>query len=269
MIGSAFTSVLGPVLLLSAVPEEPMGPFNIEVSASIRSDVSAPDNDAQTEHEIVVTSNTRSAVIDPLRAVNEKSFEATVAVDDTIARPLALAYIRAVPEPVRQGLRNALDNLAEPMTFVNYVLQLKPLSACKTIARFVINSTIGLAGLIDAAKRRPFKLVRHRNGFADTLGFYGMKPGPFFYVPLVGPTTVRDLLGGFIDRTFLPLAVGKPFNRASYTIPVGVLSAADRRGRNDSRIQARRDDYDPYLTARRTYLERRKTRIDTLKSGGE
>ena len=269
MIGSAFTSVMGPVLLFSAVPEDLSGPFNVEITAGVGSDFSASAPAAETEHEIVVTSTTRPGVADPLRAVNEKSFEATIAVDDAVARPVALAYARVVPEPVRQGVRNVLDNLAEPVTFVNYVLQLKPLSACRTFARFVINSTIGVAGLFDIGKRRPFKLARHRTGLADTLGYYGVKPGAFFYLPLVGPTTVRDLLGGFVDRAFLPLAVGKPFGRASYTIPVGVLSAVDRRGRNDGRIKALRAEVDPYLAARAAYLERRKSRIQTLRSGGE
>ncbi len=269
MMGSALTLAFAPVLLLSAVPEEPMGPFNIEAAASLPSDLSAPSGEAETEHEIVVTSTPRGGRADPLRAVNEKSFEATVAVDDAVTRPVALAYARAVPEPVRQGLRNVLDNLAEPVTFVNYMLQLKPLSACKTVARFVINSTIGVAGLFDIGKRRPFRLARHRTGLADTLGYYGVKPGPFFYLPLVGPTTVRDLLGGLVDRAFLPLAVGKPFGRASFTIPVGVLSAVDRRGRNDGRITALRAEADPYLASRTAYFERRKIRIETLRSGGE
>jgi phospholipid-binding lipoprotein MlaA len=269
MITGAFTSVLGPMLLLSATPEQPIGPFSLEASASVESNVSTLPTDAETDHEIVVTSNARGLAADPLRAVNEKSFEATVAVDDAIARPIALAYVRAVPEPLRQGLRNVLDNLAEPVTFVNYVLQLKPLSACKTVARFIVNSTIGLAGVFDIGKRRPFNLARHRTGFADTLGFYGVKPGAFFYLPLVGPTTVRDILGGLVDRAFLPFVVGKPFGRASYTIPVGILSAVDRRGRTDSRIQLLRTEPDPYLASRSAYLERRKARIDTLKSGGE
>ncbi len=269
MIGGAFTTVLGPVLLLSAAPEDVVGPFNVEVPGGAASDYAAATPDAGVEHEIVVTSTTRNAVTDPLRAVNEKSYEATLAVDDAVARPLALAYVRAVPEPMRQGVRNVLDNLAEPVTFLNYVLQLKPLSACKTAARFVINSTLGVVGLFNMAKRRPFSMVRHRTGLADTLGFYGVKPGAFFYVPLVGPTTVRDFLGGLVDRAFLPLAVGKPFNRAGYTIPVGLLSAVDRRGRNDARIQTLRDEPDPYIAARRAYFERRKARIETLRSGGE
>ncbi len=220
--------------------------------------------DQSEEQEIVVQANPRGSAPDPLRAVNEKSFEATVAIDDAVARPIALAYAEAVPEPLRNGLRNALDNLAEPVTFINNVLQLKPVSAMRTVARFAINSVVGIGGLFDMAKRKPFNLVRRRNGFANTLGYYGVRPGAFFYVPLIGPTTLRDLIGGMIDRAFLPTVVGRPFNSVAYIAPVGVLSTLDRRVRNDGKIVSLREQEDPYLAARRSYLRQRQAEIDAL-----
>lgn len=213
----------------------------------------------------IIVSAPRGGPVDPLRAVNEKSFEVTLAVDDAIARPVALAYEKAVPEPLRDGLRNALDNLTEPVTFINDVLQLRPVSALKTIVRFAVNSVLGVGGLFNIAKRKPFGLTRRRNGFANTLGYYGVKPGAFFYVPLVGPTTIRDLVGGFVDRAFLPTVVGRPFNRLSYTLTVGVLSVIDRRARNDERIEKMRQNDEPYLAARRAYLARRQAEIDALR----
>lgn len=268
MISSLVTPMLGPVLLLGVSPIQPVEPFSLESPAAVESGTSpAPEAATFDEQDIVVSANSRTAPVDPLRAVNEASFEATVAVDEAVARPVALAYARAVPAPLRQGLRNALDNLAEPVTFINYVLQLKPVSAVRTVVRFAVNTTVGLAGVLHVTKSAPFGMARRRNGFANTLGYYGVKTGVFFYLPLIGPTTIRDLVGGVIDHAFLPFAVGRPFNRPGYTIPVGVLSAADRRARNDDRITELRTSDDPYLAARAAYLARRQADIDALHTG--
>ncbi len=270
---SVLPSVLAPVLLYAGAPVEPVGPFAIDAAVSanmttnaaeqVTDQVTVPEDDSD---EIVVSARLRDAPVDPLRALNETSFAATVAVDEALARPAALAYARVVPEPLRDGLRNVLDNLREPVSFLNYLLQLNPIAALYTVVRFVVNSTIGIAGVFDIAKRRPLGLIRHRNGLGNTLAYYGVKPGAFFYVPLLGPTTLRDLIGGFVDRAILPFAVGKPFNRASYNVPVGVLSTLDRRARNDDRIQKLRDTDEPYLAARRAYLARRQLEIDALRT---
>ena len=262
MIGGALVPFFAPVMLVASPITDTGDLAMVTPVPTAASVVEAPE--LTHEPDIVVQANPRGRAPDPLRAVNEKSFEATVAVDDVVARPVAIAYAKAVPEPLRNGLRNALDNLSEPVTFINYLLQLKPVSALRTVARFAINSVIGVGGLFNMAKRKPFGLQRRRNGFANTLGYYGVGQGAFFYVPLVGPTTLRDLVGGFIDRAFLPAVVGRPFNSVAYTAPVGVLSAIDRRGRNDEKIASLRQEEDPYAAARRAYLQRRQAEIDAL-----
>src|SRR5258706_52610 len=150
------------------------------------------------QNDIVVTGRPH-APGDPLENVNAKSFAVTQSVDKAFVGPVALAYKKHVPAPVRSGLRNFLYNLKEPDVFLNFLLQLKPGKAMETLGRFAINSTIGGAGLFDVAKRRPFKLPRRPNGFADSLGYYGVKPGPFLFLPLIGPTTVRDLVASGLD----------------------------------------------------------------------
>lgn len=219
------------------------------------------------QDDLTVSAAPHDRPIDPLRGANELSFEATVAVDNAIFWPIAHVYQQAIPEPLRDGVRNALDNIAEPVSFINYVLQLKPLSALRTVGRFAVNSTIGVGGLFNMARHRPFNLPRNRNSFGNTLGYYGANPGVFFYVPIAGPTSIRDLIGGLLDGAFLPLAVGKPFNSQGYTIPVGLLNAIDRRIRNDERIRRVRASDDPYEASRRAYLRRRKTEIDALHAG--
>src|SRR3546814_2446438 len=91
------------------------------------------------------------------------------------------------------GLGNALRNISEPVNFLNFLLQFKIGKAAETLGRFVVNTTFGVGGLVDVAKTKPFNLPYRRNGFANTLGFYGVEPGPYFYLPLVGPTTLRDM----------------------------------------------------------------------------
>lgn len=221
--------------------------------------MSAPQN------EVVVTAHKRDNSGDPLHVINEQSFEATQHVDQVVVGPVAVAYVRHVPGPVRTGVRNFLKNLREPIVFVNFVVQIKPVSAAKTAGRFAVNSTLGVAGLVDIAKGRPFNLPGRHNGFADTLGYYGIKPGPYFFVPLFGPTTVRDAIGAVADSSLLIAAIGAPFNQASYTVPAGALGAIDRRIAFDEDLRRIRGDTADAYGARRTfYLCKRQAEIDAL-----
>ncbi|MEG3163157.1 VacJ family lipoprotein [Sphingomonas sp. PB2P19] len=202
---------------------------------------------------------------DPLQGANVKAFGATQAVDDAVVGPVARTYKREVPSPIRRGIHNLLYNLKEPVIFLNFLLQFKPVKAAETAGRFAINSTIGIAGVLDVAKKKPFRLPRRANGFADTLGYHGVKNGPFLFLPIVGPTTVRDLLGGFVDRLLLPTTVGHPFTSPTYTAPLGVLGALDHRADFDETLKVLHDgSVDPYTASREFYLRRRQAEIDHL-----
>lgn len=198
--------------------------------------------------------------------LNAQSFEVVQDVDEALVGPVAMAYKDAVPKPVRHGLRNFLRNLTEPIVALNFLLQLKPGKAAETVGRFAINSTIGIGGLFDVAKRDPFKLPYRRNGFANTLGYYGVEPGAYLFLPLIGPTTVRDLVGGTVDGLLLPTVVGAPFNDPYFTLPAATLSALQGRIQIDEQLNAlRTQSRDPYLDARDFYLKRRQAEIDALK----
>ena len=233
----------------SAVPGAPATPFH------------------QSEGEdIVVTGHTYSDKGDPLMKVNEKTFAVAQAVDKAVFEPVALAYKHGLPEPVRDGLRNFFRNLREPVIAFNFLLQLHPGKAAETLARFAINTTIGGAGIFDVASHRPFKLPRRRNGFADTLGYYGVKPGPFLFLPIFGPTTLRDLIGETLDRVLVPAAIGGPFRKPAFSIPAATLSALDRRAEIDDRLQMLREAANPYRARREQYLTRRALEIEGLHS---
>lgn len=238
--------------------------------------ISASADNAQTvaepagpdENVIVVTGRGRAPKFDPLQELNAESFEIIQDVDRAFVGPVSLAYAEAVPSPIRRGIRNFLRNLGQPVTFVNYLLQLKPGKAIETLGRFTINTTIGIGGVLDVAKKPPFNLPHRSNGFANTLGYYGVEPGAFLFLPLVGPTTIRDAIGGTLDLSFLPFAVGAPFNDIAYTLPFGILSGLDSRAQFDEKLNELRDSDDPYTAARTDYLQRRQAEIDALRGRG-
>ena len=203
---------------------------------------------------------------DPLEKFNRSMFSIHQKLDRAVLRPAAMGYKHGVPKPVRSGVRHFFSNLGEPIVFANFMLQLKPKSAIRTAVRFLINSTIGIAGTIDVAKGKAFELPHQPNGFGDTLGFYGVKPGPYLFLPLIGPSDFRDFIGGQADGLALPLIVGKPFDRIEYQVPKAVLAGLDQRAEADADLRALLDDaLDPYATLRSVYLQDRAGEIAALK----
>lgn len=221
----------------------------------------APNQD----EDLVVTARPDAPPEDPLQSLNVEAFSAIQSVDKAVTGPVAVAYKKSVPGPIRSGLRNLLSNLQEPVVALNYLLQLKPGKSAETIGRFAINSTIGVAGLFDVSKKRPFNLPRRNNGFAYTLGYYGVKSGPFMYLPLIGPTTLRDLVGRMADLSVMPAVVGAPFNDPKFAIPTTVVRLIDERAEADEAIRdLRENSSDPYSTVRESYLRTRQAEIDAL-----
>lgn len=261
-----------PVAPPEALPATPADP---SPATAVRTpDMAVPTADAAVQEvpageatgdDIIISGRRRSSG-DPAEQLNVESYKAVQAVDRAIVAPIAKGYKKGLPKPIRDGIHNLLDHLQEPIVFLNYLLQLKPGKAAETLGRFAINTTAGLAGTIDIAKRRPFKLPHRPNSFANTLGYYGVKPGPYLFLPMIGPTTLRDLVGISIDRLIMPVAVGKPFNKPYYTIPVNTLSALDYRVAFDDKLTELQAAKDPYAATREDYLRKRKAEIDRLHS---
>lgn len=204
---------------------------------------------------------------DPAMAVNLASYKAVQAVDGALVRPVAMAYKAVLPSPARQGVHNVLTNLTEPVVFINFLLQGKVGKALVVLGRFAVNTTVGVGGLMDVAAKKPFKLPYRKNNFADTLGFYGVGPGPYMFVPLVGPTTVRDLFGLLVDKTVVPFTFRGPFKTRYYAIGNGVVSSLDYRVRYDDMITDQQKSVDPYAAARKQYLDMRAEEIAALHTG--
>jgi phospholipid-binding lipoprotein MlaA len=252
-----------PALSVGALAASPLEdpPTTTELADPLADPATAP-----VGAPIVVDAKTPG---DPYEKFNRGMFRRHQKFDRAILRPAALGYRHAVPKPARDGVRNIFSNLGEPLVFLNFLLQLKVGKAAETLVRFTVNSTLGFGGLLDLAKTPGIRLPHRPNGLGDTLGFYGVKPGPYLFLPFVGPTTVRDLLGGQAEGLVLPLAVGEPFDRLYYQVPRGVLTGLDRRAEADAELRALFDGaVDPYATLRSVYLQDRQGEIDALKGKG-
>lgn len=142
---------------------------------------------------------------DPLEPFNRAMFRTDQALDRTLVRPVVKGYRAVVPEGGRKSVGNFLRNLRSPITFVHDVLQAEPQRAGTTFARFVVNSFVGVLGLFDVGSE--IGLPYHSEDFGQTLAVWGVGDGPYVYVPLLGPSTVRDGTGFGVDAFFVdPLA---------------------------------------------------------------
>ncbi len=139
-----------------------------------------------------------SSDVDPLEPLNRAVFSFNDALDESIIRPAAKAYVEYVPEPIRRGLGNFFSNLVDPWNGVNNLLQGKPRAAGSDIGRFVLNTLICL-GLCDVATDQGFE--KHNEDFGQTLGVWGFKSGPYLVLPIFGSSSIRDGIGRITDIT--------------------------------------------------------------------
>lgn len=201
---------------------------------------------------------------DPLEPLNRISFSLSQTIDRILLRPVAMTYYKVTPKPLRDGIRNVLSHWGAPIIAANDLLQLKPKRAIKTVARFIINTLLGLGGIFDVAREKKFNLPHHGNSFSNTLAFYGVKPGPYLYVPVLGPTTLLDQVNrvqGYIPGIDYPL-----FRNGRGTVFQYLLGLEDR-ATNDDALKALLDDsVDPYASFRETWLQERKGEVMRLKA---
>ena len=235
--------------------------------ADPRAPAPPPDSktaDGEPVNEIVVEGEYGPPKADPMERLNEDSYRMTQAVDQALVEPVAYAYRDGLPRPVRDGLGNVVRNLGEPSNALNFLLQGKIGKAFETLGRLAINTTIGVGGLFDVAGKKA-DLPYRRNGFSNTLGFYGVGPGAYLYLPVTGATSVRDLAGSTLDQFLLPIAVGKPFNRTEYAAAYFLVNGLDQRVAFDEEIASIRASDDPYRLRRETYLAQRRRDIAELR----
>jgi phospholipid-binding lipoprotein MlaA len=203
---------------------------------------------------------------DPWERVNRRGYAINQFLDRHFIRPAAMIYRALTPGPIGKGLHNMITNLSEPLVFINDVLQARPRRAASTTVRFAFNSTLGLAGLIDVAGHGG--IAHHASTFGDTLGRYGVGPGPYIFLPLVGPSTVRDLLGFGVDLALDPVHWLSYRYRTEISTSATVVGGLDTRAAADDELKAILSDAaDPYATMRSVYLQYRQGEIEGDRAG--
>ena len=179
----------------------------------------APLGDAP-EYDFFYDAGPGDEIYDPLESFNRFVFWFNDQVDSFIFKPIALAYSIVTPNVAKDAIARGFDNLGSPARFANDLLQGEFRDAGITGARFLINSSIGIAGLFDIAEA--MGQPAHPADFGQTLYVYGVSTGPYLMIPILGPTTLRDGFGDLIDRAF------NPFLYMFDTVPVNLaLSGAD------------------------------------------
>jgi len=205
---------------------------------------------------------------DPWEPTNRAIFDFDIQVDHAVARPVAKFYRSAVPQPAREGIHNALTNLNSPVVFTNDVLQGDAGKATDTFGRFIINSTVGVAGLVDIAAK--MGIPGHDNDFGITLGKAGASEGSYLVLPFAGPKPPRDLVGTGVDIAFDPLTYMSWNNSTLYMMVRTGLGILDERAANiDVVQQIERSSIDFYATTRSLYRQNRAAQINGGKAPDE
>ena len=205
--------------------------------------------------------NEPGQIADPLEPVNRYIFAANLAVDTTVIEPVATLYRDFVPDPARDSVRNFLRNLESPVILANDVLQRDLDAAGVTTKRFFINTTLGVLGLFDPAT--DMGLPRRDVDFGQTLGTYGVGPGIYLVLPILGPSSLRDAAGNVVDYYFDPLNYyADNTDRGHLTVLRAGIRGIDARARTIETLdEIERTSIDFYATIRSLYHQRRQSDI--------
>ncbi|HTZ34454.1 MAG TPA: VacJ family lipoprotein [Stellaceae bacterium] len=200
-------------------------------------------------------------VDDPYESTNRAIFGFNQSVDKAVLVPVANAYRAALPGPVRDSVHDFLQNLNSPIIFANDVLQGQLGLAGETLGRFVMNTTIGVGGLVDVATKAG--IPYHTNDLGITLATWGMQSGPYLMLPILGPSNPRDLAGDIADGFGDPgnvVASDNGYLWVAFTR--GAVSGIDERSRNiESLAEIERTSLDYYATIRSLARQRRAAQI--------
>ena len=208
---------------------------------------------------------------DLFEPINRANYRVNGVLERAVVRPVISAYEAVIPRPVRNSVHNFIDNWNEPVVCLNDGLQINVRNAGSAALRFSINTTVGVLGLFDVASR--VGVDKHDNAFALTLGRYGVASGPYLYLPLVGPSSVRDAAGAVVDFLTNPITQVRRIKSESVEVaqeiavtvdsPVeSVIAAVDIRSANEPALRdIEATATDPYATLRAAYLQRTAAQI--------
>lgn len=190
---------------------------------------------------------------DPWESWNRGVYKFNDKLDRAVAKPVATAYVKHVPQPMRTGVSNFFDNLRTPGVMVNDALQGKLLAAGNDLGRFLLNTTVGIGGLLDPATAAG--LNKNNEDFGQTLGKWGVHPGPFVELPLVGPSDLRDAPSRVVDAYLVPTTYWPRNDWVKYGLYVPYF--VDVRASLLPLDDTLKNTFDPYAFVRDAYLQRR------------
>jgi phospholipid-binding lipoprotein MlaA len=195
-------------------------------------------------------------VYDPWEKFNRKVHAFNNVVDAHVAKPLAHAYVAVVPRPVRLGVSNFFSNLGQPVNALNSLLQGRPADAGKSLARFLMNTTLGLGGILDPATDA--HLPYYNEDFGQTLGKWGWKRSRYVELPLFGPRTVRDVFGLVGDAPLSPIRQVEDDPARVFLQGLQLVDVRTQLFAVDSMREGATDDY---ALVRDGWMQRRKYQI--------
>ena len=211
---------------------------------------------------LMVTGCATQANRDPLEGINRGVYKFNDVTDKVVFKPVATVYKAITPSPIRKGVNNFFNNIGSVISTVNNLLQFKFSDAFTEAGRFVINSTFGIAGLIDVAGMD--KIPVHKEDFGQTLGKWGAGNGAYLVLPFLGPSSVRDTAGLVVDiYAFDPITyVHREGEVAAHHVLRGVQFLDKRTELLDAKDIVDDASLDPYAFMRDAYLQRRNTQIN-------
>ena len=191
---------------------------------------------------------------DPFEDVNRATHEFNEVFDSNIFEPISRAYLNYIPDFAQQRVSDFFDNLRDISTLGNQILQFKPAESATTLGRVLVNSTVGLGGLFDVAS--DISLTTENEDFGQTMAVWGVDQGPYVTLPFLGPSTIRDSVGIYVDTS-------SPTNLINEMDDIGFVSASMMNA-IDQRVELLpvtdifNQSDDSYIAMRSSYLQKRK-----------
>lgn len=205
------------------------------------------------ETAIVVSSAApeKDKYADPFEPINRVFWDFNYEIlDRFLVKPITIAYVTVTPTFVRTGLLNASENLSEPASAVNNLLQGKPVESLTSVGRFLVNSTIGIVGFFDVATK--MGLEEKEEDFGEVLGVWGLGTGPYLMLPALGPSDFRSLTGKVVDNVYWPTTVIND----PYVIAANVIKIVEVRASLLDQEATLNRSLDRYLFVRDAYFQR-------------
>ena len=235
---------------------------NLYACAATKPDIG--DEPAKRQISDVLQDSDKIAVkqfYDPWEGYNRWMYDFNARFDRYILIPAVNAYRAILPGFARTGIHNFFSNLGEFSNLANSILQGKVSQSGRTLGRLVVNSTLGIGGLMDPATG--FGLYRQREDFGQTLGRWGIGSGPYFVLPILGPSTLRDAPGTIVDRIYHPIYEPYPWLvdiKSGEALAIGVLNGIDTRANIGFQYYESGTPFE-YLWVRNLWLEYRELEV--------